>query len=98
MKDNVDLTEHQDFSRRSVLRYIRLHPTLAFRDTGLVLTGDADIRKTKRLEMDFCVANHCCDRCSDTIPWHFMMDSCLCDKCEAELEEEVNQDKPRWFK
>lgn len=98
MKDNVDLTEHQDFSRQPVIRFIPVHSDPSFHDTGLILTGNARIRKAKRLEMDFCVTNHHCDRCSDTIPWHFLMGSCLCDKCEVELEEEVNQDKPRWFK
>lgn len=92
MKHNVDLTEHFDFSVRSQLVSLGniSITTGASVDPRqeLVLTGNAEERWNKKLSMSFCVPDNTCDRCGTTIPWKFLRQSSLCDRCEEEITEE----------
>lgn len=92
MKRNVDLTLNNDFRRKSIIQnnIITINGyNIIKASQEIILTGIYDERECKKIELGFGLNNQICDCCGTNLPWRFIRDSSLCDRCDNHLYDDV---------
>jgi len=87
MKRNVDLTEDRDFRSD---KWDMIIPDMFFestKQTGMIMTGKADERASKKL-FNHLEEGKICEMCGREIRWFASEEMTLCSDCLASLEVE----------